>query len=112
MAASEIHSFLSELIPSADFCIEKRQAYGIPFFYYRGKPICYLNEKDDDSVDLGFCNGAKLNINDIFPEARIEKVVLVKNFKSLAEAARFETEIVTAVSMEIDRIKHLPAQSR
>ena len=46
--------------------IEERLSYGIPFYYYKSKPLLYLNKlKGTDFVDLAFMRGIDLE-NDFF----------------------------------------------
>lgn len=54
---------IEKLVPDSQLLIK----YGIPFFYYKKKPFCYLapNHKKE-FVDVGFSKGFQLNKNQEF----------------------------------------------
>lgn len=57
-------SILLHLISLFDSEYELFLKYGVPFFYYKNKPFCYLvvNQKKK-YVDLSFINGYKISKN-------------------------------------------------
>lgn len=50
-----LSGIIAQQVPEADL----RYRYGIPFYYLRGKPFCYLNATKG-YVDLGFPRGYAL----------------------------------------------------
>ncbi len=65
--------------------VEEKYKYKIPFYYYKGKPLCYLNIlKNTNYVDLAFVNGFKLsNKQGVLQAGRNRKMVKSVTFTSL-----------------------------
>jgi hypothetical protein len=57
--------------------VEEKYKYKIPFYYYHGKSLCYLNIlKNTNYVDLAFVNGFKLsNKQGVLKAGRSRKMV-------------------------------------
>ena len=54
--------YLRQVIKATLPEIEEKYKYKIPFYYYKDKPLCYLNIlKGTNYVDVGFWNGFKLS---------------------------------------------------
>ena len=66
--------------------MEEKYKYKIPFYYYKGKPICYLNIlKETNYVDLSFWDGFKLSDKYNLLKGNNRKMVKSLEFKSLKE---------------------------
>jgi hypothetical protein len=58
-----IIAVVGKLVPDSELFIK----YGIPYFYYKKKPFCYLAPNHKKGfVDLGFARGFQLNKNQEF----------------------------------------------
>ncbi|MBK7444345.1 MAG: DUF1801 domain-containing protein [Bacteroidetes bacterium] len=71
--------------------------YGMPFFYYKGKMLCYLwTNKKTGQPYIGFADGNKMDVPELIQEKRsrmkifmvdAEKDLPVKKIKLLLKAA-------------------------
>ncbi|HFS67264.1 MAG TPA: DUF1801 domain-containing protein [Flavobacteriia bacterium] len=66
-----------DVIPDLD----ELYKYKVPFYYYKGKPFCYLTVlKGSTSVDLGFWDGFKLTNKHGFLKAKNRKMIKSLSF--------------------------------
>ncbi len=99
-----IRSVIFDTIPK----IEEKYKYKIPFYYYKGKPLCYLNIlKGKKYVDLGFWDGFKLNNDHNHLKANKRKVIKSLEFNDL-ESPSFsilQQVLLEAVSIKENTLK-------
>ena len=73
--------------------VEEKYNYGIPFYHYNKKPLCYLNIlKGTNHVDVGFVNGYIL----------MERFPNLKNYKNrkIVRSLQYETlESIDAIML-------------
>lgn len=72
--------FLRDYILKMDKNITSKWQYGMPFFYYKDKRICYLwVHKKLGQPYLGIVNGIKINNPDLLQEKRAKMKILLIN---------------------------------
>ncbi|WP_224483373.1 DUF1801 domain-containing protein [Robertkochia aurantiaca] len=76
--------------------LDLRFKYGIPFYYYRDKPFCYLN-RSGTYVDMGFNRGSLLEAHQHLMEGRNRKMVRSLRYHFPEE---IDAEIVEGVLTE------------
>ncbi|MCX2720602.1 DUF1801 domain-containing protein [Lentiprolixibacter aurantiacus] len=64
--------------------LELKYKYRIPFYYWQGKPFCYLNQSRD-YVDLGLASSAHLNVHLEHMITKGRKVMRSLRYTSLEE---------------------------
>jgi hypothetical protein len=76
---------LRDIILSTDADITAEWKYKLPFFYYRGKMLCYLwIHKKYKRPYIGFVDGNLLNDKDLLVEKRAKmKILLINSQKDL-----------------------------
>ncbi|WP_316830012.1 DUF1801 domain-containing protein [Pedobacter aquatilis] len=59
--------------------------YGMPFYYYKGKMLCYLwNHKKFHQPYIGFVDGNKIEHEDLLQEKRARmKILLINDFEDI-----------------------------
>ncbi|MDI9256708.1 DUF1801 domain-containing protein [Flavobacterium sedimenticola] len=77
--------------------------WGIPYFYYKKKPLCYLNASHKHQyVDVGFARGFQLTQNTAFLIAdKGRNTVKSLRYRSLYE---IDNEVLTAVLAEAQNL--------
>jgi hypothetical protein len=77
-----IMAVVGKIIPEAELLFK----YGIPYFYYKKKPFCYLapNHKKE-FVDVGFARGFQLKQNQEFLISENRNTVKSLRYFSLSE---------------------------
>ena len=66
--------------------IDEKYKYNIPFYYYKEKPVCYINIlKGTNYVDLGFWDGFKLSNKHGLLKSNNRKMVKSLEFLSLKD---------------------------
>lgn len=99
-----VRQVILETIPE----MEEKYKYKIPFYYYKGKPVCYLNIlKEANYVDLGFWDGFKLSNKHQLLKANNRKMVKSLEFnnpKTINIVALQET-LLEAVAYKISSVK-------
>ena len=88
--------------------MEEKYKYKIPFYYYKGKPVCYLNIlKGTNYVDLGFWDGFKLPNKHHLLKANNRKMVKSLEFKNLEtiNVIALQETILEAVAYKISSVK-------
>ena len=72
--------FLREYLLKLDSNITEKWQYGMPFFYYKDKRLCYLwVHKKIGQPYLGFVEGKKINHPDLLQEKRVKMKILIIN---------------------------------
>src|SRR5690606_37180555 len=71
---------LRDIILSVDSNITPEWKYKLPFFYHRGKMLCYLwIHKKHKQPYIGFVDGNLLNNDDLLVEKRAKMKILLVN---------------------------------
>lgn len=76
--------------------------YSVPFYYYSGKPVCYLN-RYRDGIDLGFWDGHRLQDDFMEFEGRGKKMVRHLHFGSRQEALAKHVTPLLLQALELAR---------
>ncbi len=85
----QLQTIIEAVVPNAELLYK----YRIPFYYYNGFPLCYLNQSKD-YVDLAFWHGDKLDqYRDHFVTTN-RKVVTSLRYRSVEE---IQDEVVVYV---------------
>ena len=83
--------------------VEERLAYGVPFYYGKGR-VCDLNYRAADNViDLGFCRGHEMQDLGLL-EVKDRREVRTIEFAGLAE---IDEESIKELLLEADRLDKL-----
>ncbi len=82
----EIIFYLSIVIEQELQEFELYLKYGIPYFYYKNKPFCYLAPNKKGYIDLGFARGFQLKLN--------QEVLVSKNRNTVKSLRYFQLNSV------------------
>jgi len=94
-----LRQVIKETLPE----VEEQYKYKIPFYYYQGKSLCYLNIlKNTNYVDLAFVNGFKLsNKQGLLKAGRGRKMVKSITYSNLESV---DVAILKEILVEATRI--------
>ena len=94
---------IHDIILSVDRQITPEWKYGLPFFYYNGKMLCYFNfSKEHKQPYIGFMKGSILTGQDLLSEGRkLVKIYLIDPEQDL-DIVRIKFLIFSSIS-EIDK---------
>ncbi len=93
---------LQVLIEHTTTEVELKYKYRIPFYYIKGKPLCYLNASHKGQfVDVGFWKGNQIKIHKDHHVTEKRKMMFSLRYKSLAtiDDAIFMDVLKEAVSL-------------
>lgn len=89
---------LRDIILSVDRSITPEWKYKLPFFYYRGKMLCYLwFHKKYKQPYIGFVNGHLLNDRDLLVEKRAKMKILLIDPNQDLPFEKIELLLTTAI---------------
>lgn len=93
---------LQILIEAAIPDLELLYKWKLPFYYYHGKPFCYLNVSKG-YVDVGFWGGTHLSEFDQYLVSENRKVMKSLRYFSIEE---IDSEILIPILQEIEKVAH------
>ncbi len=96
---SSLH-FLREYILKLDKSISEKRQYGMPFFYYNDKRICYLwVHKKLQQPYIGIIDGNKINHPDLLTEKRTKMKILLIDAGKNIPVGKIKTILKEAISL-------------
>ncbi|MGE0566362.1 MAG: DUF1801 domain-containing protein [Bacteroidia bacterium] len=103
---NEVFLYLREKIKSFSVNIEELYRYGVPFFYYNGKPFCYFSVQTGRKVGyIGFVNGHLID----HPKLKADSRKYVKAYylypKENIKIRELSTIIKTAIKVAEEKRK-------
>ena len=92
--------FLREYILAAHPSMSEHWKYGLPFYYFKNKPFCYLwTHKKHKQPYIGFVDGTELNHPDLIQEKRAKMKILLINAVTDIPLKKLETIFSMALQL-------------
>jgi len=92
--------FLRNYILNTDSNITEQWRYGMPFYYYKKKRICYLwIHKKNRQPYLGIVEGNKIIHPDLVQESRIKMKILLINPCKMIPVNKIKTILKKAIAI-------------